>query len=185
MKILSIITIIIFAVFLMTNCFSDEADKCDKLTSKVTVRCGKKLEKEKQSLYFVGIGGRMKEAKIVEPYMGFQYWHEVSLEEGRELIVHIAQKYLTEFNNDVKLRSCLCEYPFTAQRLHIDIWFYKPDRSDPEPENIGFITLYKGKISYKLERKKDFFRELLHKETYEEALEQLKKVSEKQDSLPK
>ena len=69
-----------------------------KLAHEITANTAKKLEEQKK-LYLIGTGGGMMH-DIQAMHMSFQFFHEVDLEEARELIVYAVREYLSDINNN-------------------------------------------------------------------------------------
>ncbi|MCB1160819.1 MAG: hypothetical protein KDK45_25175 [Leptospiraceae bacterium] len=140
----------------------------EKLADKITDKIGKKLE-EKKHLKLVGTGGQMMD-DIQMMGMSFFYYHEVSLEESRELLVYAIRKYLKAINANEQIRPYLHEYPFTDKNVEIMIWFYNPDRSNLPSDKIYHASIIGGKMNYYIEGKNKYSRISIQTESYEEAL---------------
>jgi hypothetical protein len=141
----------------------------------ITMQTAKKLKQEKD-LCLIGTGGQMmNEIEMLD--MGFQYFHEVNLEEARQLIVYAADVYLDAINKNEKIRPYLKNYPFTAKNLEIKIWVRKPDSSNVSPGNVHGIFLNDGLVEYEPQGSIKYEQPApMLKESYEEAV-QIVKVS--------
>ncbi|CCB87958.1 hypothetical protein SNE_A00800 [Simkania negevensis Z] len=142
----------------------------ERIADRITAKTAKKLEKEK-NLRLVGIGGRMMD-DIQMMAMGFDYFHEVNLQEARGLVVYAIKEYLADINKSEKVRPYLHNYPFTAKNIEIRIWVYNPDRSEPSPDKICCISATNGMISYYVQGPEEYSRLVICEESYEEALKQ-------------
>jgi hypothetical protein len=170
----------LFFICVFSSCTTIEKQPLDyeQIADQITAKTGKQLKKEK-GLALVGTGGRMMN-DIQMMAMSFYLYHEVSLEEARELVVHIGGKYLKNINECEEIRPHLHDNPFTAKNIEIRIWASNPDRTNLPPDKIFCFTINKGLVSY-FTRKLSYYNPLLE-ETYEEALEI---VSNKKSPLPK
>jgi hypothetical protein len=99
--------------------------------------------------------------------MSFQYFQEVDVQEARELVVYAIKEYLTDINNNEKVRPYLHEYPFTAKNVEIRIWIYNPDRSELPRDKVCYTSSINGILEYYLSS--DPYQ-TFYEETYEEAL---------------
>jgi hypothetical protein len=158
--------IIIFCLFFGCSSFSYQSPvDYEKIADAITANTAKKLEEQKK-LYLIGTGGGMMH-DIQAMHMSFQFFHEVDLQEGRELIVYAVREYLSDINNNEEVRPYLHNYPFTAKNVEIMIFVYGPDRRELPPEKIGCITSIDGILEYYTRADDDH---PICEETYEEAL---------------
>ena len=148
--------------------FGDQMPDYEKIADKITDRTAAKLKEEK-NLILIGTGGRMMD-DIQMMAMSFNYYHEVNLEQARELIVYSINKYLSDINNSQEIRPYLHEYPFSSKNVEIMIFVYGPDRLELPPEKIYCITSRKGIIRYYTRSDRDH---PICKETYDEALSEI------------
>ncbi len=145
----------------------------ERTADAITNQTAKKLKQEKD-LCLIGTGGQMMD-KIEMLDMGFQYFHEVNLEEARQLIVYAAEVYLDAINKNEKIRPYLKNYPFTAKNLEIKIWVRKPDSSNVTPGNVHGIFLNDGLVEYEPQGSVKYEHPSpILKETYEEAVQMVK-----------
>ena len=94
------------------------------------------------------------------------------MDEARELVIYAAETFLHNLNSNEKLNELLDKsYPISW--IEIKIFTYNPDYSDIEPPGISIVRFRKNNLEYIAIDKKNL--ETIHKETYEEALEKLKK----------
>jgi hypothetical protein len=161
------VTIIILSFLFGCSSFGYQSPHYVKLAHEITANTAKKLEEQKK-LYLIGTGGGMMH-DIQAMHMSFQFFHEVDLKEGRELIVYAVREYLSDINNNEEVRPYLHNYPFTAKNIEIRIFIYGPDRHELSPEKIYYISAINGIVDYYV-RGPDNFRQAVCEETYEEAL---------------
>lgn len=138
----------------------------EEIADKITANTAWKLEKEK-NLLLIGTGGGMMH-DIQAMHMSFQLFHEVSLEEARELVVYAMREYLSNINNSEEVRPYLHNYPFTEKNIEIMILIYGPDKRELPPEKIYCITSHNGILKYYNRLDRDH---PICKETYEEAVQ--------------
>jgi len=150
------------------NSFRDKMPEYEKIADKITNRTAEKLKKEKK-LILIGIGGRMMD-DIQMMAMSFNYYHEVNLEQARELLIYAINEYLSDINNNQDVRPYLHEYPFTSKNVEIRIFIYGPDRKKLPPDKIGYISSIDGVLEYYTRADDDH---PICRETYAEALREI------------
>lgn len=100
--------------------------------------------------------------------MSFHFYHEVDLEEARELLVYVVTEYLSAINSNEKVRPYLHNYPFATKNIEIRIWIYEPDGTYPPSDKIDYISSMNGLLEYYTCSDP---RQPIYEETYEEALQ--------------
>jgi hypothetical protein len=138
-----------------------------QIARKITRETGKQLGKERE-LVLIGTGGGMMH-DIQMMAMGFNLYHEVSLDEARKLAIYAAEKYLNNINQNNEVRPYLHDDPFTVKNIEIRIWILKPDRSYVPSGEIKCVSVLDGMVSY-ITEDLGYYNPLLE-EAYEEALE--------------
>jgi hypothetical protein len=146
--------------------------------NRLTHKTAEKLRKQ-EDLFACGTGGGMEEGKILCRCLSFQFFHEVDLEKARKLLVRAIDQYLADINASENINPYLMTYPnpFMPKNLEIRIWIYKPDGSSMEGDNIYYVQSIDGILEYYPPiRPEDtvWTRRMIHKETYEEAINALK-----------
>ncbi|NGX48443.1 MAG: hypothetical protein K940chlam5_00028 [Candidatus Anoxychlamydiales bacterium] len=159
---------IIVVLFFCSGCSKTEYEKKRNLENKIIGQTWRQLEKEKN---LVPLG----EGKSITPgseYIGlyFQYFNPVTMEEARELVIYAAETLLHNLNSNEKLNESI-DKPYPVSWIEIRIHVYNPDYSNIQPPGISIIHLKRNTLTYLTEEKRF---EIIHKETYEEALEKLK-----------
>ena len=142
-----------------------------KMADRITAKVAKKL-KEDKGLHACGVSGRMMD-DIKKMGLDFQFFHLVTIDEARELMVNAISEYLAAINENEAIRPFLHNYPFTAKNLEISIWILLPDRRDPPKDEIHLIQLYKGNIAYYPDFSNRHPYQPLYIETYEDAAKKL------------
>ncbi len=167
---------IILVLFFCSSCSTTEYKKRERLENKIIGQTWRQLEKEK-NLVPAGEGGSIVEG---DEYIGlyFQYFNPVTMEEARELVIYAAETFLHNLNSNEKLNE-LIDHPYPLNWIKIEIFIYNPDYSDVEPPEIDVVDFERNKIIYFYKRKKFEIGkrsfQIIQEETYEEALEKLKK----------
>ncbi|NGX52247.1 MAG: hypothetical protein KR126chlam5_00543 [Candidatus Anoxychlamydiales bacterium] len=161
---------IIVVLFFCSSCSKTEYEKKRDLENKTIGQTWRQLEKEKN---LVPAG----EGKSITPgseYIGlyFQYFNPLTIDEARELIIYAAETLLHNLNANEKLNE-LITHPYPMSWIEIKIFTYNPDYSDIPPPGISIVRFRRKNLEYIAIDKKNL--ETIHKETYEEALEKLKK----------
>jgi hypothetical protein len=133
----------------------------------LTAATAKKLKKQK-NLLLAGTGGQMMD-DIQMMMMDFDCYHEVTIEEARQLLVDAVEEYLFTINNNEQIRPFLHNYPFTAQNVEIAICFMKADGSDVSANKICTASSNEGRMTYYIDDDKKILLVKVHKETYDEA----------------
>lgn len=107
---------------------------------------------------------------------------EVSLEHARNLIVFLAENLLKDINSSSEIRDKLDVYPFVSNLINISIHFEDEIRVDLG-QGVAVVYFSNGKIEYegyKIEKYTGQYpaegkHYTIHKETYAEALDIVKK----------
>ena len=102
--------------------------------------------------------------------MTFNYFHELSLVEARELVVKASEEYLKAINSSKRVRPYLKNYPFTIKNVEVDIYSLTEKGGDVSSDQIEYISVIDGVVTYALPYPENARRPILHKESYVEAL---------------
>lgn len=154
----------------------DFARKIEPLTSLRLVSYGENnsLPKEYQ---IKGIGNLTTSYKLMKNKNS-----EVPLDEARMLMVFVTENLLQEVNTNAEVREDLDVFPFTSDRINISIYF-KDENGIDLGQGIANVRLYRGNLRYKaydIHVYKEQYpaigkHYIMHEESYEEALEIVKK----------
>ena len=141
----------------------------EKIADGITYRVEKKL-KTTPGLHCIGTGGGMMN-HIRMMAMSFQLFREVDLPEARRILVSVTTEYLKEINDSKRVRPYLKEYPFRVENIEIMIFIRKENNDDVGPNQINYMSANRGLLKYCLPDKPgSYVEQILHEETYEEAL---------------
>jgi len=164
---LSLVLLIISLAF-GCNSMTCKLSEDEKIVNQITQETAKKL-KEKKNLILIGTGGQMMH-EIEMLAMSFNYYHEVNLEQARELLIYAINEYISDINNNQDVRPYLHEYPFTSKNAEIRIFIYGPDRNKLPSDKIGYISSIDGVLEYYTGADDDH---PICRETYTEALSEI------------
>jgi hypothetical protein len=149
------------------NRLSSDEELADECLKKAATRL--KAEKD---LYLCGTGGRMMD-EIKMLALSFNFYKEVNVEEGRELLIEAVKALVDVVNADERIRPYLNNYPFSANNIQIRIFLQKRDFSAFGPDKLSVISSLQGILEYEIDDPETKLFKTVHKETYEEALLQL------------
>jgi len=103
--------------------------------------------KEKYNLELIATGGGSVEG--FELYtLRFIRYGESPIEESRVLILTLAERVLTEINQNPSLVKGMIKYPFTTKNLDLGIFIRKPDGNFLNEDEIDIVGISGKKIRY-------------------------------------
>jgi hypothetical protein len=168
------INLILGLIFMLLFCsFNSESEDYEKLADKITYKIAKQLLIEK-NMYLIGTGGQMMD-DIQMMAMSFEVCRPLNVPKARQLLISAIQKYLSEINNDEKIRPYLHQYPFTDKNIQIDFWIRNPDGSRVALDKIYYVSAINGILRYYIDDPEKFSRKLVHEESYGEVLQLISK----------
>jgi hypothetical protein len=171
-----IILVISLALYGCKTAEEIENDKIDNLCNRVTFTTVSQLINAHEGLHSIGFGGGgalgINKLTII-----FNYYKSIDVENARKLIVDCVKSFLININKEEELRPHLKVYPFKPANVEIDIHVLPGDK--PLYPNIKTILFWREKIEYYYFSEKDSEDEKCIEESYETALEIVKKESEK------
>ncbi len=123
------------------------------------------------NLVHIGGGGRMStDVEVVT--VQFVAYRRATIEEARELVLRLTEKFVVEINSRENIRPFLREFPFPAKRVSISIVFrnyFNAPFADGSVSHIYHVPI-KDKIVYWAEEPFSIKSIDLHEEPYAEAL---------------
>ena len=125
--------------------------------------------KTKLNLYPCGTGGRMMD-EIKMLALAFDYYHPITIEQGRDLLVTSIDTFMKAVNDDERIRPYLANYPFEPKNIQIRIFLRNPDGSNPGPGKFAIIKSINGTLEYEIEDPPNPLFTTIHKESYQEAV---------------
>jgi hypothetical protein len=159
--------IVLLALSSCTN-FQDRLSYDEKLANECLKKAAIQLKKKK-GLHLFGTGGRMMD-QIKVLHLSFIYYKPIDIKEGRELLIASVNELIDVVNASEHIRPYLNNYPFEPKNIGIEIFLRNPDGSFVAPEQLRVISAEEGILSFKIDNPETRLFQIVHKETYEEAL---------------
>ncbi len=178
-KFLCILAVFVFFYFsyeLLLSLYALPSEK-EKIVQTIESKTAKIL-KQRLGLIPFGVGGQMMN-QIQRLMLDFQYKHEVTVEEGRRLLVYSVLQFLDEINSNEVIRKYLQNFPFQPKNVEVCIFLVKPDGStDFDFGDLEVLVAKEGKIQFKYNNS-TYSRYRTHEETFEEACKILEEEKQK------
>lgn len=174
-------TPLLVIMFLLSNCQHREESPHVKHAHQ-EINKFKKTALEKYDVSLIAQGRALGE-KINGLSLTFHTREEKSLDEMRNLIVHLATDFLMQINSNNEIKKYFVEYPFDVKNLNLiilssDLKKNSPENLESSKEKIATAILIKNNLCYSTKNNdKENFQE-----TFQEALE---KVQSTQSQLTK
>lgn len=165
------VLLFLFGFFLFTSCnpswqknyqFTNDEKLADEIIKKVAYE----LKREK-GLIPCGTGGQMMD-EIQMLALSFDYNKNISIEEGRQLLLTAIGEFTSAINRDERIRPYLANYPFLPKNVQIRIFLKNPDRST-QPDRLVVVSAINSVLEYEIDDPNGPLFKTIHKETYEEA----------------
>lgn len=165
---------IIFLLLLLTftSCSSSCPERRERYEHAVRAR-GKYVRSATQDGLIPFGSGHGVSGDVENLYLSFDKIGHYSLTEARIFMIYQGEKFLRFVNEDRELRPHLREFPATNKLIELHIGFKNLDGTKVSPEFISSVMLLSGKLIYDIEDG-SFLGKIIHRETYEEALEWVK-----------
>ena len=121
-------------------------------------------------------GGRMRnDVEMIS--VDFIAYQQATIDQARELLIKVHERFLKIINSHEKIRPFLREYPFTQDRARVAIAFYnKKNNYYYRDGSVAFVYHIRGNIFYDKEDPKTEMLEDLHKEPFKEALKKVNTI---------
>jgi hypothetical protein len=143
----------------------------EKMADRITAVTAQKIERE-SGLVLCGTGGGMMD-HIRMMAMSFNCYNEITVEQGRELLIYCVNQYLSAINTNKGIKQYLVHFPFTQKDVEIRIFIRKPDHSEVSIGLPSVISQINGQLVYKVKQLGPVSLKESHEETYEEAVKLL------------
>ena len=171
---------IIFSVMISFYLFSglrgikvdDEIMEYERVSNKALLHAAQKIMKE-QDVHGIGFGGGKRRSGERFLTLALEADRLASLEEARKLVVDCVEIFLQSLNNEEELRPFFEKYPLSVENIRLEIFFRYEKGYSVRPPNISVASCDARNIEYRI--KPDELLEDFHEETFEEALQHLKK----------
>lgn len=155
-------------ISLFSSCSNHSIPEHEKIADRITALTANKIEKE-TGMRLIGTGGGMIH-RIRMMGMSFNYFGEMSIEKGRELLIYCSDEYLSDINSNEQIKVHLAHHPFTYKDIEIRIFVYQPDHTDVPIGELSVLAAYDGCLTYKIRQSDPVILKKVHEETYEGAL---------------
>ncbi len=131
--------------------------------SKLSAIVGEKIEHE--------TGMRLTDMVINEKMaICFQRYEEITIEEGRKLLIKCVDLYLKVINSNTVIRPYLAHYSFAPKDVGVIIVILTPTHDDVPVGNISAISAINGQLNYRVRQADSTNHKLILQEPYEEAI---------------
>ena len=144
----------------------------DKLSliSDVRKKVALKVRKER-NLCAIGTGAQaMDQIKMLG--LSFNYNEELTIDEGRELLVYVVDEFVRSVNEEPKIQPFLANVPFEAKNIEIRIFLQKPDGHEFEDGKLSVIRCLNGRLEFAVnDSQSDLLVKTAYTESFAQALE--------------
>jgi hypothetical protein len=148
-----------------------------RLVDEISNRVFLQLHKENKQLFPVECGGSMMD-QIKSLHWGFFHYGEMDIEKAREILISAGNQFLIAFNEDERIRPYLATYPFTPERIEVNVFIKKSDGSELETDKLLVVSIDEGILNYATGTPDGLRLKTVLKETYEEAVMKLTNVAQ-------
>lgn len=100
----------------------------------------------------------------------FQCFNEMTVEQGRKLLIRSVNRYLKAINSIEVIRPYLSHYPFTPSDIGIIIVISTPIGKEIQAGSLFSVSAVSGQLNYRFRQAGSIPTQLVQKETYEEAV---------------
>ena len=138
--------------FFFSSCSSQNGypgNERQKLVNEVRKKTAIQLHRQ-FNLHPCGTGAQMMhEIKMLA--LSFNYNQEISLEQGRELLIAAVNEFVSTVNSTERIHPYLYNYPFEPRNVEVRIFLHNADRSDLPMGKICVISAINGILEYEIE----------------------------------
>jgi len=153
------------------NLQSENAPDKRTMINEVRKKAAIKLRNDKK-LYAIGTGAQaMDQIKMLA--LSFTYHNELTIEEGRKLLIYAVSEFVNCINEEEKIRPFLADVPFTPKNVEIRIFLKKPDGSDLEYDKLHVISSVDGVFEYEVWDEASGRLVSVYEETFAEGLDKI------------
>jgi hypothetical protein len=128
--------------------------------------------KKENGLQPCGTGGQMMD-QVKMLALAFTYNKPLEIEEGRKLLIHAVETFISMINNDERIRPYLSDHPFEPKNIEIMIAIKNLDHSSVPPEKICLLTAKRGILEYDVHDSKTSLMKTIYKESFFEAKQKI------------
>ena len=141
---MKLLILLILNLFIVAECNS--APRHVQLVNNITGPFCKELQKT-HHLYLIGSGGGMMD-NVESISLTFVSHQKVNVEQGRKILVELAETLLYGINSYFPIRPYLNTFPFTANNLDISILFETPSGEFLSGDYLASLSGDEGRVSY-------------------------------------
>ena len=169
--------LLMLCIVFLTGCTQHRANNIyvlpekEILSDEIMLKVAIKLKKEK-GLHPCGTGGQMLH-QIKMLALSFDYYHEISIEEGRELLVDAVNEFAAQVNASQTIRPYLDDSPFGPQNIEIRIFLHNSDGSDLALGKLRVISSINKLLEYDIRHLETERLETIYQESFEEAVSKI------------
>ena len=149
--------------------FGDPMDPGTKIAHKICGQISKQLNR-KYGLNYMGISEEGPDGKYIRIGLELSYYHLLSKDEGRVLLLNCIEDALQMFNSHPEFKPYMNNYPFTKDNLIVNIYVHPPDNFNVYYPDIAIFGFANNHLEYDTkipEKRIGFYTE--ERETLEEA----------------
>lgn len=161
----------------MSNCQNKTGSPHVKYTYKEINKFKKHAFKKYGVVLWGHGGGFMNQINKID--LSFYIKKEKSLDEMRDMIVNLANDFITQVNSNNEIKQYLVEIPFSSDHLKLSVALFDKNRKfilnseESKEKKISLVSLIENDIYYKAAHKEGSPMQLICKETFQEAIEKV------------
>lgn len=167
--------IAVFALFGCCNNVCYYLDEKENLCNKIIRKTATELKNELKLVPYGSGGQAMDQVKMLA--LCFIYREPVEIDQARTLLIASVDKFTAKINENEDIRRYLNNYPFETKNVEILIYIQDPSRNNFEPEKLCVVSIISDILEYQIHDPSTKKLTTIYKETYEDAVRNLKKQS--------
>ena len=157
------------------NCYQPDYDKLNSVNN-VEKKTFSEISNA-TGLKPFGTGAQMMN-EIDMLMIAFQCDKNISIKEGRELLILCADRFLKNINENEQIRQYLKTYPFELKNIEIEIYI---SSKGSKKNTLSVLACKKGKLDYKTDSDDPFKFKHVHSESYENAIKKIAEMAKNSD----
>lgn len=139
-----------------------------KYSRAITNQYIKDMNKKYDLFYFGGGGGFLYNVENIA--ISFSCNRNITLEDGRSLLISCSKELLKRINRDERIRPYLDHYPYTEKGIDIDICFFDVNgRWVIDPDSIAKVASLEGAVHYAIFDKNHQCLNTIYRESYKDS----------------
>ena len=137
---------LVFLLFIFFGSCDDRSEYI-KMVHRAIYNVAHEMEKRHQ-LYYAGMSEAGDMQHYTEVGMSFDVFRPLTKNEGRKMLLEIAQALLFELNSNLELEPYMKPYPFAIDNIELVIFTFKHDKTETYHPDIATFSLERGTIRY-------------------------------------